>query len=82
MLFSMPARSLASACFMVSSSRSVILDIAETTSTTGRVLAASMARPADTFIRAAEPTLVPPNFITKRLFMGWIGSRTRYVLQV
>ena len=53
---------------MVSSSRSVILDIAETThrDRPRRVLLGG--QPGRTRIRSAEPTLVPPNFITSRSF--------------
>ena len=67
---SMPVRSPASAWRMASSSRSVILDMAETTIATGRRPRSSTARRAATRIRAAEPTLVPPNFITSRSFNG------------
>ena len=67
-LVSMPARSPASAWRMASSSRSVIFDMAETTIATGRRARSSAARRAAARIRAAEPTLVPPNFITSRSF--------------
>ena len=63
-----PAVSPASAWRMVSSSRSVIFDIAETTMATGRFLADPAEIRAATRIRSAEPTLVPPNFITSRSF--------------
>ena len=53
---------------MVSSSRSVIFDMAETTTTTGRFADSSAAMRAATRIRSAEPTLVPPNFMTSRSF--------------
>ena len=53
---------------MVSSSRSVILDMAETTITTGRFARSRAASPADARIRSADPTLVPPNFITSKSF--------------
>ena len=49
-----------SARLMVSSSRSVIFDIADTTMATGRCLCCSSDRRAATCIRSAEPTLVPP----------------------
>ena len=64
----MPARSPASACRMVPSSRSVILDMAETTTATGRFFRSPAAIRAATRMRSAEPTLVPPNFITSRSF--------------
>ena len=64
----MPARSPASAWRMVSSSRSVILDMAETTMATGRFCRSAAASRAATRMRAAEPTLVPPNFMTSRSF--------------
>src|SRR5690348_10008701 len=51
---------------MVSSSRSVILDMAETTIATGRFLLSRAVRAAAARMRSAEPTLVPPNFITRR----------------
>jgi hypothetical protein len=53
---------------MVSSSRSVIFDIAETTTTTGRFPLSPATISAAARIRSAEPTLVPPNFITSRSF--------------
>src|SRR5579863_5560260 len=51
---------------MASSSRSVILDMAETTTTTGRLVCSSWTMRAATRIRSAEPMLVPPNFIMSR----------------
>src|SRR5580704_10425157 len=62
----MPAWSPPSACRVVSSRRSVIFDIAETTATTGRRAASCAIRSQAALIRSAEPTLVPPNFITSR----------------
>jgi hypothetical protein len=53
---------------MVSSSRSVIFDIADTTIATGRFARSSAASRAEIFIREAEPTLVPPNFMMSRSF--------------
>ena len=58
----------ASACRVISSRRSVIFDMAETTATTGRLAASRAIRSHAAFIRSAEPTLVPPNFITRRCF--------------
>ncbi len=51
---------------MESMSRSVILDIAETTTKVGRFCLCSALMRAATRIRSADPTLVPPNFITNR----------------
>ena len=67
-LASRPAWSPASARRKVSSSKSVILDMAETTMATGRRGLGSAAMPAATRMRSAEPTLVPPNFMTSRSF--------------
>ena len=53
---------------MVPSSRSVTLDMAETTTATGRFFRSPAAIRAATRMRSAEPTLVPPNFITSRSF--------------
>ncbi len=61
-----PASSPASARRRVSSRRSVILDIAETTMATGRRAFCSAAMPAAMRMRSADPTLVPPNFMTNR----------------
>jgi len=44
--------------------------IADTTIATGRFFCSAAANPADTRMRAALPTLVPPNFITSRFFNG------------
>ena len=52
----------------VERSFAVILDIAETTMATGRLLASCAANRADTLMRAADPTLVPPNFMIRRSF--------------
>src|SRR5271163_745263 len=52
-----------------SSSKSVTPAIAETTITTGRAACCSAEMRAATRMRSAEPMLVPPNFITKRLFI-------------
>ena len=41
--------------------------MADTTIATGRVFCSAAANPAEIRIRAALPTLVPPNFITNRL---------------
>jgi hypothetical protein len=46
----------------------VIFDIADTTIATGRFGRSSAASRAEIFIREAEPTLVPPNFITNKSF--------------
>ena len=59
-----PASSPASALRMLSSSRSVTFDMADTTMTTGRLACCSVVRRAATLMRSAEPMLVPPNFIT------------------
>jgi uncharacterized ferritin-like protein (DUF455 family) len=53
---------------MVSSSKSVIFDIAETTTRTGRFRRSREANAAAARMRPAEPTLVPPNFMTSRSF--------------
>src|SRR6202041_1530386 len=50
--------------------RSVTLDIAETTMATGRRAYCSAASRAEARIRSAEPMLVPPNFMTSRLFIA------------
>src|SRR5712692_3041476 len=68
MLAPSPARSPASACLVVSINRSVTPDIADTTITTGRLRFFSADRRAATRMRSALPTLVPPNFITRRSF--------------
>src|ERR1039458_6643880 len=52
---------------MESSSRSVIFDMAETTTTTGRLACSCCTMRAATRMRSAEPILVPPNFMTSRL---------------
>src|SRR5690348_15188896 len=44
--------------------------MADTTATTGRCRFCSVHIPAATLIRSAEPMLVPPNFITRRLFIS------------
>src|ERR1035438_4045634 len=62
----MPAWSPPSACRVVSRRRSVIFDIAETTATTGRRALSTAISSHAAFMRSAEPTLVPPNFITSR----------------
>ena len=62
---------------MVSSSRSVTLDIADTTIATGRCLPGRPEIRAATRIRSAEPTLVPPNFITSKLFNREIPFHSR-----
>jgi Tol biopolymer transport system component len=64
---SMPTWSPDSARLMVSSSRSVIFAIAETTMATGRRARCSAERRAATRMRSAEPTLVPPNFMMRML---------------
>ena len=56
----------ASAYRMESSSRSVILDIADTTTATGRFACSCWTMRAATRMRSADPMLVPPNFITSR----------------
>src|SRR5690349_8625530 len=43
--------------------------MADTTATTGRCRFCSVHIPAATLMRSAEPMLVPPNFITRRLFI-------------
>src|SRR5579862_6524144 len=53
---------------MVSSSRSVILDMADTTTATGRLACSSARMRAAIRMRSAEPMLVPPNFMTNRSF--------------
>src|ERR1035438_10267795 len=52
---------------MESSSRSVIFDMAETTTTTGRLACSCCTMRAATRMRSAEPILVPPNFMTSKL---------------
>src|ERR1700682_6802955 len=44
--------------------------MADTTTTTGRCRFCSVQIPAATLMRSAEPMLVPPNFITRRLFIS------------
>jgi hypothetical protein len=44
--------------------------MADTTINTGRFFCSAAANPADTRMRVALPTLVPPNFITSRFFNG------------
>src|ERR1035438_7839087 len=51
---------------MASSSRSVIFDMAETTTTTGRFSCSCWTMRAATRMRSAEPMLVPPNFMTSK----------------
>src|SRR5580658_6468788 len=79
----MPDWSPPSACRVVSSRRSVIFDIAETTTSTGRRDASAAIRSQAAFMRSADPTLVPPNFITSRvLVMSFaIGNSRPHELQ-
>ena len=77
MLDSIPASSSASACRSAPSSRSVTPDMAETTASTGRCTFCSVQMAAATRIRSAEPMLVPPNFITSRLFIEFVHARWR-----
>src|ERR1017187_10309826 len=51
---------------MASSSRSVIFDMADTTTTTGRFACSCCTMRAATRMRSAEPMLVPPNFMMSR----------------
>ena len=77
MLDSIPASSSASACRSVPSNRSVTPDIADTTASTGRCAFCSVQMAAATRILSAVPMLVPPNFITSRLFIEFVHARWR-----
>src|SRR5712671_1395019 len=54
---------------MVSSNRSVVFDIADTTTATGRIFFCSTMISAATRMRSALPMLVPPNFMIRRFFI-------------
>src|SRR5260370_40387767 len=76
----MPGRSSASAWRSVFSSRSVTFGIADTTATTGRRALSSAQIFAATRIRSAEPILVPPNFMTRRLVIWHSAALPQFVL--
>src|SRR4051812_2827324 len=63
---------------MVSSSRSVTFDMAETTTATGCLRCSATMIFAATRMRSALPMLVPPNFMTNRFVIPRPLSRSRH----